>query len=455
MLMSAYVKNNLNSIWSQTLKLIEESEYFDSATFNAFIVKSTLYDIIDDLAIISVPSIINKKVFDDVECLSFVQQKLSEVMDQTMYCEARLKKDIEAANANQPAPKKEVILEDKLLDKYTFDNFIVGQSNRESHAAALSCAMTPGKFFNPLFIFGNSGLGKTHLLHAIGNYVKQNQPDKKVLYIYSEDFITLVVNSIKDKTIEEVKEAICNVDYLLIDDIQRLAQWGRSQEIFFNLYNKLISNDKQVIITSDIHPSELKGIETRLISRFSSGLSVGIDSPEFETAYAILEKKLEGRQEEVLVQREVLEYIANRFSADVRSLEGALNNLIFKAILFNPELIDLKFAVEVFKENPAVINQDDTLSVMRIKKAVCEFYGLTRQQIESKSRTKSISNARHIAIYLCRKHMDLPFSKIGAEFGGRDHSTIMSSYDKMTKSIKQNDMTAQAVGKIESKLGIS
>ena len=242
--MSTYVKNNLNSIWNQTLTLIKESDYFDSATFNAFIVNSTLYDIIDDLAIILVPSVINKKVFESVECLSFVQQKLSEVMDQTMQCEVRLKKDIDAANANQPAPKKEVILEDKLLDKYTFDNFIVGQSNRESHAAALSCAMTPGKFFNPLFIFGNSGLGKTHLLHAIGNYVKQNQPDKKVLYIYSEDFITLVVNSIKDKTIEEVKEAICNVDYLLIDDIQRLAQWGRSQEIFFNLYNKLISNDK-------------------------------------------------------------------------------------------------------------------------------------------------------------------------------------------------------------------
>lgn len=451
--MSTYVKNNLNSIWNQTLQLIKESQFFDPAVFNAYIVDSTLYDVIDDVAIIVVPLNLNKKVFDD--CLPFLQQKLSEVMDQNIKCEIKIKKEINEINASQTAVKKEIILEDKLLDKYTFDNFIVGQSNRESHAAALSCAMTPGRFFNPLFIFGNSGLGKTHLLHAIGNYVKQNQPDKKVLYIYSEDFITLVVNSIKDKTIEEVKEAICNVDYLLIDDIQRLAQWGRSQEIFFNLYNKLISNDKQVIITSDIHPSELKGIETRLISRFSSGLSVGIDSPEFETAYAILEKKLEGRQEEVLVQREVLEYIANRFSADVRSLEGALNNLIFKSILFNPDIIDLKFAIEVFKENPAAVNHDDSLSVMRIKKAVCEFYGLTRQQIESKSRTKSISNARHIAIYLCRKHMDLPFSKIGAEFGGRDHSTIMSSFDKMTKMIKQNDMTAQAIGKIESKLGVS
>ncbi len=451
--MSTYVKNNLNSIWNQTLKLIEDSRYFDTAVFNAYISKSSLYDIIDGVAIIAVPLLINKKILED--CLPLIKQKLSEVLEQDVACEVKLQKEVDAMSESRQPAKKEIVLEDKLLDKYTFDNFIVGQSNRESHAAALACAMTPGKFFNPLFIFGNSGLGKTHLLHAIGNYVKQNQPDKKVLYIYSEDFITLVVNSIKDKTIEEVKEAICNVDYLLIDDIQRLAQWGRSQEIFFNLYNKLISNDKQVIITSDIHPSELKGIETRLISRFSSGLSVGIDSPGFETAYAILEKKLEGRQEEVLVQKEVLEYIANRFSADVRSLEGALNNLIFKAILFNPEQIDLKFAVEVFKENPVTVNQEVNLSALNIKKAVCDFYGLTRQQIESKSRTKAISNARHIAIYLCPKHLDMPFSKIGSEFGGRDHSTVMASYDKMLKLIKNNDVTAQAIGKIESKLGVA
>lgn len=453
--MSNYIKNNLTSIWKQTLEIIRNSEYFDIPVFNTWIASdSSLYDINDDFATIVVPLKINKQIFEDN--LPFIQQKLSEVMDKKIACQVMLKSDVLVRNTNETQKiQNSIVLEDKILNKYTFENFIVGQSNRESHAAALSCAYSPGRFFNPLFIFGNSGLGKTHLLHAIGNYVKENCPDKKVLYIYSEDFITLVVNSIKDKTIEEVKEYICSVDFLLIDDIQRLAQWGRSQEIFFNLYNKLISNNKQVVITSDIHPSELKGIETRLISRFSAGLSVGIDSPEFETAYAILEKKLEGRQNEsVLVEGKVLEYIATKFSSDVRRLEGALNELFFKSILYNPDIIDLKFAIEVFKENPSN-KVDEEVSVIKIKKVVCEFYGLTRQQIESKSRTANISVARQIAIYLCRKHLDMPFSKIGFEFGGRDHSTIMNSFDKITRMIKEKETFATAIGKIESKLGVS
>ena len=168
--------------------------------------------------------------------------------------------------------------------------FRSGKNNREAYAAAMSACHYPGKFNNPLFIFGNSGLGKTHLLHAIGNFVKENKPDEKVLYIYSEDFVTLLIESMKNKTVEEVKEMICSVDYLLIDDIQRLKQ-STSQEIFFNLYNKLVSDNKQIVITSDIHPTELKGIENSLISRFSSGLSVSVGSPEFETAKAILQDR--------------------------------------------------------------------------------------------------------------------------------------------------------------------
>ena len=314
------------------------------------------------------------------------------------------------------------------------------------------CYGTVKYFILSLFIFGNSGLGKTHLLHAIGNFVKENKPDEKVLYIYSEDFVTLLIESMKNKTVEEVKEMICSVDYLLIDDIQRLKQ-STSQEIFFNLYNKLVSDNKQIVITSDIHPTELKGIENRLISRFSSGLSVSVGSPEFETAKAILQKKMEGRKEEIMIEDEVLDYLATRFSSDVRKLEGSLNELFFKAILYNPEKIDLAFTQEIFKENP-VIAVDDELTPKKIKKAVCEYYGLTRTQIESKSRTKNIANARHIAVYLCRKHLEMPFVKIGFEFGNRDHSTIMASYEKMVKLLKEKETFQQALLQIENKLGI-
>ena len=312
----------------------------------------------------------------------------------------------------------------------------------------------PGQFYNPLFIYGNSGLGKTHLIHSIANYVKEIRPEDKVLYIYSEDFVTLIIESMKNKTVEEVKQKICSYDYVMIDDIQRLRQ-STSQEVFFNLYNKLVGDNKQIVITSDIHPTELKGIENRLISRFSQGLTVSVGSPEFETAKAILLKKIEGRREsEILIQDEVLDFLATRFSSDVRKLEGSLNELFFKAVLYNPEIIDLDFAKEVFKENPVVAVVENTLNAQRIKSVVCEYYGLSVGQLESKSRTKNIANARHIAVYLCRKHLHMPFVKIGFEFGNRDHSTIMSSYEKMVKLLKDNETFQQAVFQLETKLGI-
>ena len=451
--MSNFAKVQLEQIWQKTLQLINESAHFDDAVFNAWYKEdSHLFDIEDDFATIVVPYKINKQIMMD--SIDLIQQKLSDVLDMKVSCQILLKSEVDMLQPSSVIKRRnEILFEDKVKKEYTFDSFVVGKNNREAHAAALSVCYYPGKFNNPLFIFGNSGLGKTHLLHAIGNYVKANKADEKVLYIYSEDFVTLLIEAMKNKTVEDVKEMICSVDYLLIDDIQRLKQ-STSQEIFFNMYNKLISDNKQIVITSDIHPTELKGIENRLISRFSSGLSVSVGSPEFETAKAILQKKMEGRSDEIMIDDEVLDYLATRFASDVRKLEGTLNELFFKAILYNPERIDITFAKEIFKENPIVVKQEDELTPKRIKNAVCEYYGLTRTQIESKSRTKNIANARHIAIYLCRTHLEIPFAKIGFEFGNRDHSTIMSSYEKMMKLLKEKETFQQAVMQIESNLGI-
>ena len=408
--MSNFAKVQLEQIWQKTLQLINESAHFDDAVFNAWYKEdSHLFDIEDDFATIVVPYKINKQIMMD--SIDLIQQKLSDVLDMKVSCQILLKSEVDMLQPSSVIKRRnEILFEDKVKKEYTFDSFVVGKNNREAHAAALSVCYYPGKFNNPLFIFGNSGLGKTHLLHAIGNYVKANKADEKVLYIYSEDFVTLLIEAMKNKTVEDVKEMICSVDYLLIDDIQRLKQ-STSQEIFFNMYNKLISDNKQIVITSDIHPTELKGIENRLISRFSSGLSVSVGSPEFETAKAILQKKMEGRSDEIMIDDEVLDYLATRFASDVRKLEGTLNELFFKAILYNPERIDITFAKEIFKENPIVVKQEDELTPKRIKNAVCEYYGLTRTQIESKSRTKNIANARHIAIYLCRTHLEMPFAK--------------------------------------------
>ena len=451
--MSNFSKVQLEQIWQKTLQLINESAHFDDAVFNAWYKEdSHLFDIEDDFATIVVPYKINKQIMMD--SIDLIQQKLSDVLDMKVSCQILLKSEVDMLQPSSVVKRRnEILFEDKVKKEYTFDSFVVGKNNREAHAAALSVCYYPGKFNNPLFIFGNSGLGKTHLLHAIGNYVKANRPEEKVLYIYSEDFVTLLIEAMKNKTVEDVKEMICSVDYLLIDDIQRLKQ-STSQEIFFNMYNKLISDNKQIVITSDIHPTELKGIENRLISRFSSGLSVSVGSPEFETAKAILQKKMEGRSDEIMIDDEVLDFLATRFASDVRKLEGTLNELFFKAILYNPERIDITFAKEIFKENPIVVKQEDELTPKRIKNAVCEYYGLTRTQIESKSRTKNIANARHIAIYLCRTHLEMPFAKIGFEFGNRDHSTIMSSYEKMMKLLKEKETFQQAVMQIESSLGI-
>lgn len=451
--MSNFAKVQLEQIWQKTLQLINESAHFDDAVFNAWYKEdSHLFDIEDDFATIVVPYKINKQIMMD--SIDLIQQKLSDVLDMKVSCQILLKSEVDMLQPSSVIKRRnEILFEDKVKKEYTFDSFVVGKNNREAHAAALSVCYYPGKFNNPLFIFGNSGLGKTHLLHAIGNYVKANKPDEKVLYIYSEDFVTLLIEAMKNKTVEDVKEMICSVDYLLIDDIQRLKQ-STSQEIFFNMYNKLISDNKQIVITSDIHPTELKGIENRLISRFSSGLSVSVGSPEFETAKAILQKKMEGRSDEIMIDDEVLDYLATCFASDVRKLEGTLNELFFKAILYNPERIDITFAKEIFKENPIVVKQEDELTPKRIKNAVCEYYGLTRTQIESKSRTKNIANARHIAIYLCRTHLEMPFAKIGFEFGNRDHSTIMSSYEKMMKLLKEKETFQQAVMQIERNLGI-
>ena len=451
--MSNFAKVQLEQICQKTLQLINESAHFDDAVFNAWYKEdSHLFDIEDDFATIVVPYKINKQIMMD--SIDLIQQKLSDVLDMKVSCQILLKSEVDMLQPSSVVKRRnEILFEDKVKKEYTFDSFVVGKNNREAHAAALSVCYYPGKFNNPLFIFGNSGLGKTHLLHAIGNYVKANRPEEKVLYIYSEDFVTLLIEAMKNKTVEDVKEMICSVDYLLIDDIQRLKQ-STSQEIFFNMYNKLISDNKQIVITSDIHPTELKGIENRLISRFSSGLSVSVGSPEFETAKAILQKKMEGRSDEIMIDDEVLDFLATRFASDVRKLEGTLNELFFKAILYNPERIDITFAKEIFKENPIVVKQEDELTPKRIKNAVCEYHGLTRTQIESKSRTKNIANARHIAIYLCRTHLEMPFAKIGFEFGNRDHSTIMSSYEKMMKLLKEKETFQQAVMQIESSLGI-
>jgi chromosomal replication initiator protein len=434
----------LDDLWSKCLNHIKTNNLIESIVFNQYFEDTFLTSLNDTKANVVVKTKLHKVILTQNEIL--ISEVLSKFLNKSIGCSIFLENEVDS---NTSAPVIDEHYATNLIPHYTFDSFIEGSSNKESRSAAIACAYMPGKFYNPLFIYGNSGLGKTHLLNAIGNYVLTHYPDKKVHYTTSTDFVSKVVSSIKNNTIEDFKRDLLNVDVLLMDDVQFLAGKEKSHEIFFHIFNDLVNHKKQIVITSDRHPHEIKGLEDRLISRFSSGLSVGVDSPEFETAVAILKSKMEHQSlEPDLVDDEVINYIARDFSSDIRKLEGALNRIIFYSINFGQNRqIDLKTAVSAFKGQS--YNDKNELNANKIKRIVSDYYGLTRQQLVSKSRTKNISNARHIAMYLCRKHLDLPFTKIGDEFGNRDHSTVMSSCEKIDKLLKVDFTLSSAITDLE------
>ncbi len=445
----------LIDVWNQTLDYLETNRKVEPEIINTFYRKAALMELNDQKAILVVSNVIEKQVISQenevicatiVELLSLNHPLLLDILQESEY-----RKQVEIAPISFDLSHESEFFSMPIQTDRTFENFVVGDCNRESQAAALACAYNPGKYFNPLFIYGNSGLGKTHLLMSIGNYVQKSYPDKKVYYIESLKFVDKVVKAIQNGKIDAFKRYMCTMDLLLVDDIQFLAGKEKSHEVFFSIYNELVNNRKQICIASDRQPREIKGLEDRLISRFSSGLSVGIDSPEFETSLAILQMKIKNSGNDISeVDEKGLSYIASNFSGNVRDLEGAWNRVLFYAIMFQKDkgVIQFETVVNALK-NQAVVSDKTGLSPHRIIKTVADYYGLTRQQITGKTRTKNIANARHISIYLCRKLLDLSYIKIGEEFGGRDHSTIISACMKVDKQIKTDRNFSTALSELE------
>lgn len=441
------VEHYYQDIWSKAKTILRDDSTIDRIVYDAYFDESNLVFLNEEKAVITVPSFVQKTVLS--QKINLIKDILED-MGYLVTVEILLNDEY-----SLPSVEEKVHI-DQVRSEYTFDNFIVGPSNKEAHSAALACAYTPGKFYSPLFIHGNSGLGKTHLLNAIGNYIKKNHPELKVLYTSGSQFVTSVVDSItnKSESIETFKKRMFSLDVLLIDDIQFIAGKEKSHEIFFHVFNELVTNKKQIVLTSDRDPSEIKGLEERLISRFSSGLTVGLDSPEFETSLAILKSRLNTQTLEGVgtVEEDVLSYIATNFSKDVRKLEGALNRLLFYAVQFgNGGTIDFKLAMGAFKGAGSVAEKNE-VSVNKIKRIVSDYFGLTRQQLISNSRTKNIANARHIAMYLSRKLLDLPFIKIGEEFGKRDHSTVMSACEKVETNLKKDIHYKNMINELEKQI---
>ena len=327
--------------------------------------------------------------------------------------------------------------------KYNFSNFIVGSSNQFAHAAALAVANNPIIAFNPLFIYGSVGLGKTHLLHAIGNNIFQNNPRSRVRYISAESFTVDLIESIKKDKMPNFRERYRPLDILLVDDIQFLAGKERTQEEFFYTFNTLYESHKQVVITSDKYPKDLQNMEERLRSRFESGLIADIKPPDLETKVAILYKKAEFHKKDL--PQDVAMFIATNIKTNIRQLEGVLLRLVAYSS-FTRSPLNLELAKEVLKD--FTLDQTKNFTVQNILRTVAAFYNIKVSEIKSKKRTQKISNTRQIAMYLCREHTKSSLPEIGKQFGGKDHTTVLFSHKKISGIIKENNDLYKSVKEI-------
>lgn len=350
---------------------------------------------------------------------------------------------------NQVAKKEE---KNPFVEKFTFDNFVVGKSNQFVYAAARTVAEHPGKRYNPLFIYGGVGLGKTHLLHAIGNFVRENYPELKIEYVpfgkFTSDYISSLQSPSKTQAVMEFRGKYRNLDVLMVDDIQLISNKKETQEEFFLTFNDLIMSNKQVIICSDRPPKEISTLEDRLRSRFSSGLIHDIQKPEIETRIAILQKK--SQLEKYYAEDDVIEYIAEHVDSSVRDLEGKLSEVYFLATLSGKKVATMEEAEEIFKNQKEEIKND--LTADRIISTVCDYFNVSHNDITGKKKNKEIVEPRMIAIYLISELLNMPLKNIGGLFGGKDHTTIMHSRDKITEELKTNKKTQTLVDNIRNML---
>ena len=328
---------------------------------------------------------------------------------------------------------KENVYESNINKKQRFDTFVVGNSNRFATAAAQAVANDPGNVYNPLFIYGNSGLGKTHLMHAIGNAILEASPGAKVRYVTSETFTNEIINAIQNHTVKDFQEKYRTNDCLIIDDIQFLENKERTQEEFFHTFNALKESNKQIVISSDRNPQSMDKLEERLRSRFASGLTVDIQPPDLETRIAIIRKKAE--IENIDMPNEVIQTVATSIDNNIRMIEGAFNRIVaYASIMHLP--IDMKVTETVLKDFATRTRQNITIE--KIITHICKYYNLQTDDLIGKKRPKNIALPRQIAMYLCRKMTDASLPKIGLSFGGRDHTTVIHAYEKIEKMRKED-----------------
>ncbi|MBU5454882.1 chromosomal replication initiator protein DnaA [Caproiciproducens sp. MSJ-32] len=452
------MNNDLTSLWEKTLNIIKGE--MSEVSFNTWIKSCNPISISSDTITLSVPNsftqdILEKRykdlVINSIEAACSKSYKIKFILESDVL-EAEEKEKEKEENKRKGTTTSSVTVNDEMSStlnpKYTFNSFVVGNSNRFAHAASLAVAEAPAKAYNPLFIYGGVGLGKTHLMHAIGHYILQSNPNAKVVYVSSEKFTNELINAIRDDRNEEFRNKYRNVDILLIDDIQFIAGKERTQEEFFHTFNALHDANKQIILSSDRPPKEIPTLEDRLRSRFEWGLIADIQPPDFETRMAILKKKAE--VEKLSVANEVMVYIATKIKSNIRELEGALIRIVAYSSLTNrPITVDL--ASEALKD---IISskQNQSITIDLIQDVVATYFNIRVEELKSQRRTRNIAHPRQIAMYLCRKLTDMSLPKIGEEFGGRDHSTVIHAYEKISDNLTKDESLQHTINDLTKKL---
>lgn len=442
----------LNETWEKVLKILKV-EIMSEVSYNTWILGLKPIGIRNGVFMISVPNELTLDIINQRYKLLF-KESIKHVLNQ------EIDVDCVVGELEAEEPKNEMkeikpqakISNDSfgsLNSKYTFDSFVIGNSNRFAHAASVAVAESPANAYNPLFLYGGVGLGKTHLMHAIGHHIQANNPSAKVVYVSSEKFTNELINSIRyDKNLD-FRNKYRNVDVLLVDDIQFIAGKESTQEEFFHTFNELYEARKQIIISSDRPPNEIPTLEDRLRTRFAWGLQADIQAPDFETRIAILKKKAE--IEKYVVSSDVMVYIATKIKSNIRELEGALIRVMAYSSLTNNKNITVDLAAEALKD---IISSSQTkaITIDLIQDVVANYYNLSIQELKSQRRTRNVSYPRQIAMYLSRKLTDMSLPKIGDEFGGRDHTTVIHAYEKISAALKTDDSLANAIKIITKKI---
>ena len=437
-------EEGLPALWEKAVNLLKAEGNYSSTAFNIWIGPLLPHSVQGDSVILC-----TKNEYIKITATARYSRRISAALSKAYgrKIEAKILLEHEAGDLLQNTANTNPINNDTLNKRLNFETFVKGKNNEFAYEASRAVADSPGSLYNPLFLHGDVGVGKTHLMHSVGNFIQERNPQARILYTSTENLVNEFVASLKSKRNQEFRDKYRTVDVFLVDDIQFLSDKESTQEEFFHTFNALYNDNKQIVLTSDKHPFELKTLEERLRSRFNSGLTVDITLPDLETRVAILEMKTE--LENMPIAKDVLYFIARAIPYNVRELSGALSTVFAKSKLTNA-----KCTVEMAEQTLSEMKKKESkvIDITYIQEMVCDFYGITPEAIRGKRRNADLAYARHIAMYLCRMYTDETLKNIAKAFGNRDHSTVVHAIEKLTDLMDINKKLRDEVEELKARL---